>query len=111
MYKSLHFSYVKRPTEGINDFWHFVCLEACCPAEQSPRDNWEAGNIGDLYMRFWLSTAMEVQHFSNSFINKNERITFNGANFKMKVDLKEKITKRYLRSLSGDLTLFDMGFL
>ena len=28
----------------------------------------------------------------------------------MKVDLKEKITKRYLRSLSGDLTLCDMGF-
>ena len=45
-------------------------------------------------MRFFLSIPMKFNTFSNSFIRKNERITFDGAKFKMKVDLKE-ITERY----------------
>ena len=35
---------------------------------------------------------MEVQYFQQFF---HERIIFNGAKFKIKVDLKEKITERY----------------
>ena len=46
-------------------------------------------------MRFFLSMVMEVQHFQQFFHFQNERIIFNGAKFKIKVDLKEKITERY----------------
>ena len=49
-------------------------------------------------MRFFLSIVMEVQHFP-AILSLNERIMFNSAKFKIKVDLKEKITKVYLREV------------
>ena len=45
--------------------------------------------LGTPYMRHFLSMGMEVQHFQQLFP------IFNGAKFKIKVDLKEKLTVRY----------------
>ena len=45
-------------------------------------------------MRYFSVWGWKFNIFSNSFICKNERILFNGAKFKIKVDLKEKLTVR-----------------
>ena len=46
----------------------------------------------------------KFEHFSNSFICKNERITFNGAKFKMK--LPKDIQKEFAR---GSADVFIRG--
>ena len=60
-----------------------------CLAEKSPRGDCKAGTIEDSMHESFLSIAMEVQ-YNQQFIHfcKNE-IMFNGAKFKMEVDLKE----------------------
>ena len=39
----------------------------------------------------------EFENLGNLFTCMDERITYHGAKFKMKVDFKEKITERYLK--------------
>ena len=68
-----------------------------CPGGQSPRGDCKAGNIGNSIHEIFSSVWWwKFNILSNSFICKNERNEFNGAKFKIKVDLKEKITQRYL---------------
>ena len=66
------------------------------PAEQSPRGDCESGNIGDcIQENFSQHGDGTSTFFSNSFIYNNERTSFNGAKFKIKMDSKKKITNRY----------------
>ena len=73
------------------------------PVEQLPRVDYEVGNIrGTIHEVFLVRSKFE--HFSNSFICKNERITFNGAKFKMK--LPKDIQKEFAR---GSADVFIRG--
>ena len=76
-----------------------------CPAKQLPRGAYEAGNIGGTIHEVFLVRS-KFEHFSNSFICKNERITFNGAKFKMK--LPKDIQKEFARG-SADVFIREVS--
>ena len=75
------------------------------PAEQLPRGDYEVGNIGGTIHEVFLVQS-KFEHFSNSFICKNERITFNGAKFKMKLpkDIQKKFTMGFADVFSIGVT-------
>ena len=69
----------------------------------------ESFMYGIPYMRFFSVYGVEV-HYCHKFILyicKNERIKFNGAKFKMKIDSKEDSTERYP---GGVYQVYDQNF-